>query len=63
MVVLPVFLSIITVDMNGSLISVSVNITVDMNGSVTSVSTKCYCRYMNGSVTSVSINNNCRHEW
>jgi hypothetical protein len=49
MVVLPLFLSMVTVGLK--------------NGSVTSVSINGNCRYMNGSVTTVSINANCRHEW
>jgi hypothetical protein len=48
MILLPVFLPMVAVDMNGSVTSISVN------GN---------CRYMNGSVTTVSTNGNCRHEW
>ena len=64
MVVLPVFLSMVTVDMNGSVTRVFANENCRyMNGIVTSVSTNGSCRYMNGRVTSVSTNGNCRHEW
>ena len=64
MVVLPLFLPMVIVDMNGSITTVSINGNCRyMNGSVTSVSINGNCRYMNGSVTTVSINGNCRHEW
>ena len=61
MVVLPLFLSMVTVDMNGSVTRVFANENCRyMNGIVTSVSTNGSCRYMNGRVTSVSVNGNCR---
>ena len=64
MVLLPVFLPMVTVDMNGSVTNISVNSNCRcMNGSVTSISTNGNCRYINDIITSVSTNGNCRHEW
>jgi hypothetical protein len=64
MVVLPLFLSMVTVDIWMVVLPVFLSmVTVDIWMVVLPLFLSMVTVDMNGSVTSVSINGNCRHEW